>query len=286
MTTPGWYPDPLGGPGKRYWNGTQWDGATAAPPEDYPIKEARPNERKRTRLLIPGLLVLVGLLTGVLAMVLWPKGEKPQPETAGSPTAAVPSMSPTEAAAADVKASMQHKLDSDSDLSKLGLKVLDVVLVNKSGNEYKGIATVKTEDGEKHDVAIDVTADQNDIIWTAPPGAFLFALPSAPPPPAPKAPPPRPTPPRSAPTPPDVEDITICPSGVSAVASEDTSCAFADNVRASWYSSRGSVVIAYSPVTGQEYRMLCAPAVTTHWPNAQRCSGENSFGATLTVYFS
>lgn len=284
MTTPGWYPDPLGGPEKRYWNGNQWDGASGAPPEDYPTKEAPSDEGKRN-LLLPALLVIVGILTGVLAMVLWPKGEKPESEPVASTTATTPSMSPTEAAADDVKASMQHKLDTDSELSKYGLKVVDVVLINKSGNEYKGIATVKTEDGAKHDVAIDVTADQNDIIWTAPPGAFLFALPNAsaapPPPSSPKAPPPR-----SAPTPPDVEDITVCPSGRSAVASEDTSCAFAENVRASWYSSsRGSVIIAYSPVTGQEYKMRCAPAVTTQWQNAQRCSGENTYGATLTVYF-
>lgn len=286
MTTPGWYPDPLGGPGTRHWNGTQWDEVPGAPPpEAYPSTEPSSGERKWRRLLVPALLVIVGLLTGVLAVVLWPKGETPKPEPVASPSTTITtsSLSPTDAAASAVKASMQHKFDSDPDLSGYGLKVIDVVLVNKSGNEYKGIATVKTRDGDKHDVSIDVTADQNDTIWEAAPGAFKFLLsnetPSPPPPP--KAAPP----PAAAPTPPDVEDITICPSGLSAVASDDTSCAFADSVRASWYSRPGPVIIAYSPVTGQTYKMLCAPAVTTQWRSAQRCSGKNAYGATLTVYF-
>ncbi len=35
MTNPapaaGWYPDPNGGPGQRYWDGTQWQGESAGP---------------------------------------------------------------------------------------------------------------------------------------------------------------------------------------------------------------------------------------------------------------
>lgn len=27
----GWYPDPNGGPGQRYWDGTQWQGESAVP---------------------------------------------------------------------------------------------------------------------------------------------------------------------------------------------------------------------------------------------------------------
>ncbi|MCV7134932.1 hypothetical protein H7J06_18280 [Mycobacterium hodleri] len=100
-------------------------------------------------------------------------------------------MSPTDAAASDTKRSMQDKLDSDPDLSQLKLKVVDVVLVNKSGNDYKGIATVKTPIGKEHDVAVDVTADGSHLIWEAAPGAFLFALQeqSETPPPAAAAPP-------------------------------------------------------------------------------------------------
>jgi hypothetical protein len=108
---------------------------------------------------------------------------------ATAPPAVAPSISPTEAAAAAAKKSIQDKLDSDADLSKLNLKVVDVVLVNKSGNDYKGIATVKTPIGREHDVSVDVTADQDNLIWETAPGAFLFALQEQSPAPA-AAPPP------------------------------------------------------------------------------------------------
>lgn len=103
-----------------------------------------------------------------------------------------------------------------------------------------------------------------------------------PPPKKAPAPPPVAAPPR----PPDVEDFTICPSGLSGVASEDTSCAFADNVRRSWYSGPGNLITAYSPITDQEYIMRCTAASTTAWPAAQRCVGVNPSGATLVVYIA
>ena len=49
------------------------------------------------------------------------------------------------------------------------------------------------------------------------------------------------------------ENFTICPSGLSGVSTADTSCAFADNVRRAWYSQPGTIVTAYSPVTGLAY---------------------------------
>ncbi|MGV0848583.1 hypothetical protein [Mycolicibacterium phlei] len=175
---------------------------------------------------------------------------------------------------------MQKDFDSDPDLS--GLKVTKVTLVHKSGNEYKGIATVRTSDGESHDVPVDVTADDNNLLWETPPGALAFAYP---PPPSPtvKPPPPPvvvPPPPASAP----LENFKVCPSGLSGVASDDTSCAFADNVRVAWYSSPGSAVMAYSPVTGQMYLMHCAPAITDVWSEAKRCVGTNAHGTLLIVY--
>lgn len=110
-----------------------------------------------------------------------------------------PSMSAADQAADLVKSSMQRKLDTDPDLSPLHLKVVNVELVNKNGNEYKGIATVRTSKGATHEVPIDVTADGENVIWEAGPGAFLFALQDnptkpPPPPPAPAAPAPAPAP--------------------------------------------------------------------------------------------
>ncbi|WP_237165957.1 hypothetical protein [Mycolicibacterium peregrinum] len=185
---------------------------------------------------------------------------------------------------------MQSKLDTDPDLSPLHLKVIHVDLVNKAGNEYKGIATVKTSRGMAHDVAIDVTADGDKAVWEAAPGAFLFAVQDMPTQaPAPTAAPPPPPPPALPPPPPSpgpVENFNICPSGSSGVASDDTSCAFADNVRASWYSQPGLTVLAYSPVTQQSYLMTCVPATTNVWPAAKRCSGVNAQGTTLIVYIN
>ena len=101
-----------------------------------------------------------------------------RPATSGrdcNPTTPPPTVSPAEIAAANVRVSMQRKLDSDPDLSKLRLKVVDVVLINKSGNEYKGIATVKTPEGEDHDVPVEVTADKDNTLWETPPGRSYFA---------------------------------------------------------------------------------------------------------------
>lgn len=78
-----------------------------------------------------------------------------------------------------------------------------------------------------------------------------------------------------------------CPSGLTAVATEDTSCAFADNVRRAYYGQPGSTVIAYSPVTGLFYTMQCRSAWTTNgWYNPERCFGVNAFGAVLIVYIA
>jgi len=283
MSTPGWFPDPSGGPGNRYWNGHEWE--EASPPADFP-DEQHPKEQSKKRLLVPALVGLVGLMGGILLVLLWPQSETSEPSVptpAASPTS-TPTSTPTgsvaESAAAIVKESMQRDLDNDPNLGKLGLRVVDVGLINKVGNEYKGIASIRTLDGVIHDVAIDVTADGNDVIWETAPGAFLFVLDQTASP-APRKPPP--VPPSAAPD--SFEDFTLCPSGLTGVASEDTSCAFADSVRRAWYSSQGAVTItAYSPVTRQEYTMRCVPATTTAWPDAKRCSGRNSFGANLVVY--
>lgn len=54
MTEPGWYPDPAGGPTRRYWDGNAWyDGIPAAPRR--PIKPAQ---------------VLAGLFGGIACWLL------------------------------------------------------------------------------------------------------------------------------------------------------------------------------------------------------------------------
>ena len=80
------------------------------------------------------------------------------------------------------------------------------------------------------------------------------------------------------------DNFTVCPSGMSGVSTDDTSCAFADNVRWAWYSQPGNIVTAYSPVTGQWYEMQCTPTATTFWYEAKRCVGVNSYGVGLIVF--
>lgn len=83
----------------------------------------------------------------------------------------------------------------------------------------------------------------------------------------------------------DVFDV--CPSGLTGVATPDTSCPFADNVRAAWYSQPGRTVFAYSPVTDRFYTMQCDLAFTTMWwSQPKRCYGINAYGAVLVVYIA
>lgn len=82
----------------------------------------------------------------------------------------------------------------------------------------------------------------------------------------------------------NAEDFTVCPSGRTGVATEDTSCAFADSVRAARSAQPGSVVTAFSPVTQQSYVMQCAPTVTSFWSSSERCVGTNSYGVSLIVF--
>ncbi|WP_133259330.1 hypothetical protein [Mycobacterium colombiense] len=51
-----------------------------------------------------------------------------------------------------------------------------------------------------------------------------------------------------------------CPSGRDGIASPVTSCPFADNVRRAYFTQPGNVVIAYSPVTDQDYERTCFPS--------------------------
>lgn len=53
------------------------------------------------------------------------------------------------------------------------------------------------------------------------------------------------------------DNFITCPSGRSGVATNVTSCGFADNVRLAWFGQPGNPVVAYSPETGLEYSMIC-----------------------------
>jgi len=57
----------------------------------------------------------------------------------------------------------------------------------------------------------------------------------------------------------------VCPSGVTGVATLQTSCAFADNVRTAYFSQDPPVVLAYSPVTRAAYFMYCVSGIRANF---------------------
>lgn len=83
----------------------------------------------------------------------------------------------------------------------------------------------------------------------------------------------------------NAETFEVCPSGLTGVATSDTSCAFADNVRRAFYLQPSWTVFAYSPVTQKFYTMQCSRAFTdTSWSDPKRCFGINDAGVALVVY--
>lgn len=80
----------------------------------------------------------------------------------------------------------------------------------------------------------------------------------------------------------------MCPSGHEGVIGGRTSCAFAENVSQAFWAAGGTgEVIAYSPVTGARYDMVCEPGNMAHFSTGQslmaaRCWGGD--GAEVLVW--
>ncbi|QEN15392.1 DUF2510 domain-containing protein [Mycolicibacterium sp. ELW1] len=179
MSAPGWYPDPLGGRGARYWDGNRWDGAIQSGPPTTPQEcpELAPKTEKSRRLwpLWVGMGVTVAIAVGSALFVLTrpardiPKSAPPTPTTqatsaAASATPPTPTSPPASDVARRVKTLMQDHFDTDPKLRTFGLKIVDVSLVHKVGNEYRGTATISGPGGTLQ-TAVDVTADGSNIMW-------------------------------------------------------------------------------------------------------------------------
>ena len=62
----GWYPDPNGSGGHRYWDGHAWTGYRAAPPPPRPALDDG-----RHTLLVRYLVICLGLLAVLLALIIY-----------------------------------------------------------------------------------------------------------------------------------------------------------------------------------------------------------------------
>ena len=77
MSTPGWYPDPSGAPGRfRFWDGDRWSDQTTASPRTTPTPAASgpagAARRRGDRGWIVGLVVLLAVtLVAVVAFLVW-----------------------------------------------------------------------------------------------------------------------------------------------------------------------------------------------------------------------
>ncbi|MFN3005161.1 hypothetical protein [Mycolicibacterium wolinskyi] len=74
--------------------------------------------------------------------------------------------------AREVQRVMQHKIDMDPKLPYV--RIDKVTLIESSGNQYKGLATVRSRDGAEREISVDVTYDGENLLWQTAPGAFVF----------------------------------------------------------------------------------------------------------------
>jgi hypothetical protein len=71
---PGWYPDPEGSSGQRYWDGARWTDAVSAGAGATPAPAAIKQDEPSTALLIFGyltsfLLPLIGFIIGIVLLI-------------------------------------------------------------------------------------------------------------------------------------------------------------------------------------------------------------------------
>jgi len=102
-----------------------------------------------------------------------------------------------------------------------------------------------------------------------------------------------PTPVEAIPTPvpaTSTQTFVICQDGREGVVGGHTTCAFAENVRRAFYGSNdGSDVIAFSPVTGERYEMLCSGGYHASFVDgsqriATRCIGGDNDSAEVVIW--
>lgn len=84
--------------------------------------------------------------------------------------------------------------------------------------------------------------------------------------------------------------FVICDDGREGVVGGHTTCLFAENVRRAFYSSSdNSDVVAFSPVTGERYEMVCSGGYRANFSDgshriATRCVGGDNESAEVVVW--
>lgn len=93
MSAPGWYPDPQGGPGRRYWDGAQWTHHTQLPPQPTPPVPEPPSKGNLPLWIALG--VAVALIIGIVIYLFATSGSTPQTTPSPTPTASATAADPT-----------------------------------------------------------------------------------------------------------------------------------------------------------------------------------------------
>jgi hypothetical protein len=132
-------------------------------------EDARPGETTssrqplvKTALLVAGF-VLAGAVAGAVTWyVLAPSGDHSSSGNADVSGA--------------VKSSMQQAFDTDPRFAPYHLHVEKVDVAKQTGNQYEGIAVVRSAKGIDHDVLVQVTADHQHVTWKTKPDAFALLV--------------------------------------------------------------------------------------------------------------
>lgn len=160
QTPAGWYPDPSGAGGQKYWDGQRWIDSAASAGSTAKLSS-------KTVLIVVGVLAVV-LLGGLVAA--WPSGEPSRPSSSPSTSAPVlvPQRTPTtatpiaECAAADpdLVAQIEGQLGGDHTLA-------DAFQVDSTESGYLYVGG-NIMDGE--------TKVSSSDVWIAEDGFVLYAL--------------------------------------------------------------------------------------------------------------
>jgi hypothetical protein len=72
----GWYPDPSGGPGQRYWDGTAWTEPPPTTAQQQPSPEgfARGAQQRNGLGIAALILGIIGALSGLIPILFWLAG--------------------------------------------------------------------------------------------------------------------------------------------------------------------------------------------------------------------